>query len=47
MTTCILVVDDDDEIRASLAEALAVDNAEVYRFRFPGQIGGLIMPPSG
>ncbi len=20
---------------------------EVYRFRFPGQVGGLIMPPSG
>ena len=21
--------------------------AAVYRFRFPGQVGGLIMPPSG
>ena len=20
---------------------------ELYRFRFPGQVGGLIMPPSG
>ena len=29
MTTRILVVDDDDEIRAALAEALADDNAEV------------------
>ena len=29
MTTRILVVDDDDQIRASLAEALSDDNAEV------------------
>ena len=23
------------------------DKAALYRFRFPGQVGGLIMPPSG
>ena len=22
-------------------------NVRLYRFRFPGQVGGLIMPPSG
>ena len=29
------------------ADAEAKAREVVYRFRFPGQVGGLIMPPSG
>ena len=44
------IMQEDEEaarvVRLRHREALEAAIA-VYRFRFPGQVGGLIMPPSG